>query len=138
MSKDKQFASASNSVKELKASLKELNANLNDLRNTYISIIRDAGYTKLVKARTNIDKEPNIIKLKSTEMKDSTFLDFAGFSLFVISSSIFFIGILLIFNYIDKTNKNHIIETSETIEVNIVNPGNKQIKVNLPSQAEFK
>lgn len=71
-------------------------------------------------------------------MKDSIFSYFAGASLFVFSFLIFFIGTLLIFNYIDKTNKNHIVETSETIEVNIVNPGNKQIRVNLQDQNNTK
>ena len=71
-------------------------------------------------------------------MKDSTFSAFAGYSLFVISFSIFFGGTLLIFNHIDKANKNHIVETPETIEVNIVNPGNKQINVNLPDQNNTK
>lgn len=131
MPKDNKFVNASNSIKELKATV-------NDLRNTYRSFICGSYYTNLIKNQTNINKKPTIIKSNSIKMKDSTFLDFAGFSLFVISFFIFFGGTLLIFNYIDKTNKNHILETSETIEVNIVNPGNKQIKVNLPGHAEFK
>ena len=131
MSKGDKFANAS-------FALKELRATVGDLRNTYISFAHNSYYTNSIKNRTNINKEFNSIKSNSIKMKDSTFSDFAGFSLFVISFFIFIGGTLLIFNYIDKTDKNHIIETQETIEINIVNPGNKKINVNLPDQINFK
>ena len=120
------------------ASVKELRATVNDLRNTYKSVIHNSYYADLIKNRTDISKEFNVIESNLTEMKDSIFSYFAGASLFVASFLIFFVGTLLIFNYIDKTNKNHIVETPETIEVNIVNPGNKQINVNLPGQNNTK
>ena len=120
------------------ASIKELRATVNDLRNTCTLFAYDLYCSGLTKNQTDINKQSNTVKLTSNKMKNSVFSDFIGYSLFTISFFIFFGGTLLICNYIDKTNKNHIIETTETIEVNIVNPGNKQIKVNLPGQAEFK
>ena len=120
------------------ASIKELRATVNDLRNTCTLFAYDLYCSGLTKNQTDINKQSNTIKLASNKMKNSDFLELIGYSLFAISLFIGLGGILLIFSYIDKTNKNYIIETPETIEVNIVNPGNKQIKVNLPGQAEFK